>query len=43
LEAELLSFSRDWDRATDGSPNRLDAAVWALTRLSKIIVDIPIA
>jgi phage terminase large subunit-like protein len=43
LEAELLSFSRDWDRATDGSPNRLDAAVWALTRLSKVVFDIPIA
>jgi phage terminase large subunit-like protein len=43
LEGELLSFSRQWDRAVDGSPNRLDAAVWALTRLSKIIVDIPIA
>ena len=42
LEGEL-SFSRQWDRAVDGSPNRLDAAVWALTRLSKIVVDIPIA
>jgi phage terminase large subunit-like protein len=43
LEAEMLSFSREWDRAVDGSPNRLDAAVWGLTRLSKIVVDIPIA
>jgi len=43
LEAELLSFSRSWDRAIDGSPNRLDAAVWALTRLSKVVVNIPIA
>jgi phage terminase large subunit-like protein len=37
------SFSRDWDRTRDGSPNRTDAAAWALTRLSKIITNIPIA
>jgi len=43
LEAEMLSFSRDWDRDKDGSPNRLDAGVWCLTRLSKIIYDLPIA
>jgi phage terminase large subunit-like protein len=43
LEAEMLSFSRDWDTKVDGSPNRLDAAVWVLTRLSKIITEIPIA
>ena len=43
LEAEMLSFSREWDRDVDGSPNRLDAAVWALTRLSKIITYVPIA
>jgi phage terminase large subunit-like protein len=43
LEAEMLSFSRDWDRDVDGSPNRLDAAIWALSRLSKIVTDIPIA
>jgi phage terminase large subunit-like protein len=28
LENEMLSFSRDWDSKVDGSPNRLDAAVW---------------
>jgi len=39
----MLSFSRDWDRDKDGSPNRLDAGVWCLTRLSKIIYDLPIA
>jgi phage terminase large subunit-like protein len=39
LEAE----SRDWDRDVDGSPNRLDAAIWALSRLSKIQTNIPIA
>jgi phage terminase large subunit-like protein len=35
LEAEMMAFSREWDRAADGSPNRLDAAVWALTRRRK--------
>jgi phage terminase large subunit-like protein len=43
LEAEMMAFSRDWDRVADGSPNRLDAAVWGLTRLSGIVMDIPIA
>jgi phage terminase large subunit-like protein len=43
LEAEMLSFSREWDRAVDGSPNRLDAAVWVLTRLSSVKTHIPIA
>jgi len=42
LEGEMLAFSRSWDRAVDGSPNRLDAAIWGLTRLSKVITDIPI-
>jgi phage terminase large subunit-like protein len=43
LEAEMLSFSREWDRKVDGSPNRLDAAVWVLTRLSKVVTHVPIA
>ena len=43
LEEEMLSFSRDWDRDVDGSPNRLDAAIWALTRLGKVITSVPIA
>ena len=43
LEAEMMSFSREWDRAVDGSPNRPDAMIWGLTRLSKIITHIPIA
>jgi phage terminase large subunit-like protein len=43
LEGEMLAFSREWDRDKDGSPNRLDACVWGLTRLSKVITDIPIA
>jgi phage terminase large subunit-like protein len=43
LEAEMLSFSREWDRAVDGSPNRLDAMVWGITRLGRIVTDVPIA
>jgi phage terminase large subunit-like protein len=43
LESEMMSFSREWDRAVDGSLNRLDAMVWGLTRLSKVITYIPIA
>lgn len=43
LEAEMLSFSRDWSRDSDGSPNRLDAAIWALTRLCRIVTEVPIA
>lgn len=33
LEDELISFTADWNRKKDGSPNRLDALVWALTDL----------
>jgi hypothetical protein len=40
---EMTASSREWDRAVDGSPNRLDAAVWGITRLSKVITQIPIA
>ena len=43
LEAEMMSFSREWSRDADGSPNRLDAMVWALTRLCRIITEVPIA
>jgi phage terminase large subunit-like protein len=43
LEGEMMAFSREWDRSVDGSPNRLDAMIWGLTRLSKIITHIPIA
>jgi phage terminase large subunit-like protein len=43
LMSEFLRFSRDWNRDVDGSPNRLDAAIWALSRLNRIITDIPIA
>jgi phage terminase large subunit-like protein len=43
LEAEMLAFSRSWDRAVDGSPDRVDALVFAITRLSKVITSIPMA
>ena len=43
LEGEMMAFSREWDRAVDGSPNRFDAMIWGITRLSKIITHIPIA
>jgi len=43
LEGEMMAFSREWDRSVDGSPNRLDAMVWGITRLCKIVTDIPIA
>src|SRR5215469_1586652 len=43
LEGEMMAFSREWERSVDGSPNRLDAMVWGLTRLSKVITHIPIA
>ena len=29
LTGEMLNFTHGWDRARDGSPNRLDAMVWA--------------
>ena len=43
LEAEMMAFSREWDRSVDGSPNWLDAMIWGITRLSKIITQVPIA
>jgi phage terminase large subunit-like protein len=43
LEAEMMAFSREWDRSVDGSPNRLDAMIWGISRLSKIITQVPIA
>jgi hypothetical protein len=42
LDAEMMAFSREWDRSVDGSPNRLDAMVWGLMRLPKVITHIPI-
>jgi phage terminase large subunit-like protein len=41
-EGEMMAFSREWDRAVDGSPNRLDAGVWALSRLAKVVLDIAV-
>jgi phage terminase large subunit-like protein len=43
LEGEMMAFSGEWDRAVDGSPNRLDAMVWGISRLSAIKTQIPIA
>jgi phage terminase large subunit-like protein len=34
LEDQLTNFSHSYDRARDGSPDRLDAAVFALTELT---------
>jgi phage terminase large subunit-like protein len=33
LEDEMASFTSDWDRARDGSPDRVDAMVFAATEL----------
>jgi hypothetical protein len=33
LEDQLCNFSNDFDRARSGSPDRLDAMVWAFTEL----------
>jgi predicted phage terminase large subunit-like protein len=33
LEDQMCSFTQDWDRARDGSPDRVDALVWAITEL----------
>ena len=33
LEDEMAGFTSDYDRSRDGSPNRVDALVWALTDL----------
>jgi hypothetical protein len=40
---KMHSFSRDWDRNVDGSPKRLGPTIFGLSRLSKIVTDIPIA
>jgi predicted phage terminase large subunit-like protein len=33
LEDQMAAFTSDWDRARDGSPDRVDAMVFALTEL----------
>lgn len=33
LEDQMAAFTADWDRARDGSPDRVDAMVFALTEL----------
>jgi phage terminase large subunit-like protein len=42
LALEMLRFSREWDRTIHGPPNRLDAMVWSVTRLSRVVTDVPI-
>ena len=34
LEDQMTSFTHDYNRSRDGSPDRLDAMVWALTELN---------
>ena len=34
LEDQMTSFTHDYNRTRDGSPDRLDAKVWALTELN---------
>jgi phage terminase large subunit-like protein len=36
LEDQMCSFTSDWNRARDGSPDRIDAAVFALTELVEV-------
>lgn len=39
LEDQMCSFTPDFDRKMNGSPDRLDAAVWALTELFPSMID----
>lgn len=38
LEAQLEEFHLDWNRTKDGSPDRLDALVWAITDLAVVLL-----
>jgi hypothetical protein len=40
LDAEMMAFSREWDRALTARRTWLDAAVWGLARLSKVITHL---
>jgi phage terminase large subunit-like protein len=42
LEDQLCAFAPDFDRSRDGSPDRLDALVWALTELM-LVRSAPVA
>jgi phage terminase large subunit-like protein len=33
LEDQMISFTQDWNRSKDGSPDRVDALVWAISEL----------
>jgi phage terminase large subunit-like protein len=39
LEDQMCSFTPDFDRSRDGSPDRLDALVWAMTDLFPSLTD----
>lgn len=39
LEDQMCSFTPDFDRSRDGSPDRLDALVWAMTELFPSLTD----
>lgn len=41
LEDQMCTFTPDFDRARDGSPDRLDAHVWAMTDLFPSLTLIP--
>lgn len=42
LEDQMCNFTSDFDRKKDGSPDRLDAAVYALTDLMLDLISVPI-
>lgn len=39
LEDQMCTFTADFDRSTNGSPDRLDALVWALTELFPAMME----
>jgi phage terminase large subunit-like protein len=41
LEDQMCTFTPDFDRTRDGSPDRLDAHVWAMTELFPSLVAVP--
>jgi phage terminase large subunit-like protein len=41
LEDQMCSFTPDFDRAKDGSPDRLDAHVWAMSELFPSLTIMP--
>lgn len=41
LEDQMCTFTPDFDRSKEGSPDRLDAAVWAMTELFPSFIQPP--